>query len=759
MAHPNLTPLKTACLLLMLGMGMGSVSLALPPGTGGPGEPPVPGEPPTDPDSDCNDRVTGNLGATPATIQSGQQSTLSWSVTIPPDCTALGEVTLSSRRVDLEGQLSVSPMADQPYHLRLGTQTLATVTVRVELPSVVHINGNTAEWRRLLLQAVGTPNRKVNLGPQVDMDMSGFWHIPIAEGVTLTSESLPLFETMRTAAALDRAIVPRFPSATIPNRDARSLGPRLYTRTNSQRRALFETVGGQVRIRNFRLEGPQLGVAKGDGKLERGILVNYRIDRPIEISNMEFSGWGGTAIYVKADTSEQRARPFENVWIHDNFFHHNQHEGGDGYGVEVKHNSHALIERNVFDFNRHAIAAGGEDGTGYLARLNLVLKGGGLHQCVAGICFDTHQFDVHGTETCYLDGLFKPLSCGQAGEQFVMSRNAFQYTAHYAIKVRGNPTASALVSENVFAHSSQGQAVLQNGNKGVGDNITNPIQFSGNQYGIDTYGRYGVCDFDGDGKDDLFQASGAQWWYMSGANMHWVFLQANTERLEQLGLGDFDGDRRCDVFSVHGGNFFGIYPSGTGPWRELGNQPGAPRSQLAFGDFNGDGVTDIFRRAPDGQWWIVSPGRYDWTPVQGDTLPLTQLRFGDFDGDRVTDVIAVVNGHWSISSGARQPWQPLNQGLSTGLEKLLIGDLDGNGFDDIIGYSGGGTWKVSWDGRGGWQTLGKMEGLNEVLVHGFIGRFTGAGPMDLVAVGFSTRIGQRLDRANARFVPYSRFAY
>jgi hypothetical protein len=35
-----------------------------------------------------------------------------------------------------------------------------------------------------------------------------------------------------------------------------------------------------------------------------------------------------------------------------------------------------LIERNVFDFNRHAIAAGSEPGTGYTAQHNLVLKGG-----------------------------------------------------------------------------------------------------------------------------------------------------------------------------------------------------------------------------------------------------------------------------------------------------------------------------------------------------------------------------------------------
>ena len=52
----------------------------------------------------------------------------------------------------------------------------------------------------------------------------------------------------------------------------------------------------------------------------------------------------------------------------------------DGYGVSVTHGAYALIERNVFDYNRHAIIGGGETGTGYLAYRNLVLEHGGEHE-------------------------------------------------------------------------------------------------------------------------------------------------------------------------------------------------------------------------------------------------------------------------------------------------------------------------------------------------------------------------------------------
>jgi len=290
-----------------------------------------------------------------------------------------------------------------------------------------------------------------------------------------------------------------------------------------------------VHISGFRLIGPDVDKPGGSDFLDRAIQINGC--KNIEIANMELAGWSGQAVYIQ-DMGDKPApnRLFEpsQVYIHDNFFHHNQQKtGGDGYGIEVKHGAYALIERNAFDFNRHAISAGGEDGTGYTARYNLVLKGGGYHKWDAksdyiwgpdlidwsfldsvDVSWFTHQFDVHGMDGSLFGG---DACCGQAGEKFEMSHNAFQYTRGNAIKVRGNPTIGATVTQNVFAHGSAGDAIKQNGNGGAGDNITNPIQKSGNEFGIQTAGKYGVCDFDGDKKDDFFLATGASWWMMSAA--------------------------------------------------------------------------------------------------------------------------------------------------------------------------------------------------------------------------------------------------
>jgi hypothetical protein len=86
------------------------------------------------------------------------------------------------------------------------------------------------------------------------------------------------------------------------------------------------------------------------------------------------------------------------VRIHDNYIHHNQHDGGHGYGVNVSYGAYALIEKNVFDFNRHAITSDGSNGSGYLAYRNLVLENGGWQDWGY---FHTHMFDMHGQDDCW----------------------------------------------------------------------------------------------------------------------------------------------------------------------------------------------------------------------------------------------------------------------------------------------------------------------------------------------------------------------
>lgn len=747
---------------------------------GGPG-PLAPPDGPTV-DTACTSFATGSLVATPSTIAHGSSATLAWSVSMPSYCTGPRTITVFGQTVGTQGSIMVAPLTTTTYTLAIAGMTLASATVTVELPKIVRIKGNTSEWRALLIASLLISDTTVVLAHDVDMDLTGLQTIRIARGVTFTSEAPPVGYapaergTAASGAPVRTAAIGGTSLKDIrPARDARNPGPRVYT--TSRPRPLFmmscddsALSADNVKIHGFRIHGPHFDPMEGDDNLERAIMVESC--RGTEISNMEIAGWSGQAIYV-VDSNGRQSSP-DQVRIHDNYLHHNQHVGGNGYGVDVAAGAQVLIERNVFDHNRHAIAASGADGTGYVARFNLVLAGGGYHQSypVYGDYY-THQFDVHGNENCGILDLFSDSlwNCGQAGEKFEFTHNAFQYTRGLAIKVRGNPAVGATVAHNVFAHDSRGDAIAQNGGAGAGDNITTPLDVQGNnKFGIQTYGEYGVCDLDADGVDDLFLATGRSWWYSSGGRGHWVFLAAQDARLHEVGLGDFDGDGRCDVFQVHAYDFV-ISSGGTAPWRSLGTYA-VPFDQLRFGDFNGDGVQDVFRRAPDGQWYAISPGRYDWTALASSSFPLDKLRFGDFDGDRVTDVLAVQGGRWSVSWGGRSAWAQLNPALADAVQPLSAGDVNADGIDDVLRYVPSddgltGRWDVSWGGATGWVQLATLSWQDTEVarlvkparfVRWFAGRFDAWAGTDVLALD-TERKGHLHNRLAPGFVPHGPYAH
>lgn len=623
--------------------------------------------------------------------------------------------------------------------------------------AVVEITGSTPEWRDRLVQALAVPGTTVRLAWDVDLDLSGLENIFVAQGVTLTSErpADPTRKPFRGA---------RPPVGGVPlvsGRTPQRLGPRLYTTTRPH--PLFTLVcdgagrsSDGVRFSGFRLQGPHWDTMDGDDNLERGIQVDSCTG--VEIANMELSGWSGQAVYL-VDSKLRQLNP-NAVRIHDSFIHHNQHVGGNGYGVDVGKGAYAAIERNVFDYNRHAIAASGKAGTGYRAAQNLVLRGGGVHG--KWYSNQTHLFDVHGDANCPdIPGNRHTWNCGNAGDQFWYLQNAFQYTKDNAIKLRGAPRVQAVIEGNVFAHSSLGDAVKLNDRTRV--------LVGTNRVGIDSYGRYGVCDFDGDGRDDLFLPTGVTWWYASGGSMQWTYLNTASELLDQLRLGDFDGDGRCDVLAVHGAQW-DVSSGGRTPWRTLG-AVGVPLDQIAFGQFVAGGPTDVFRRAPDGQWYVLTPPSLAWKPVQSSSFPLSALRFGDFTGDGITDVLALQGGRWSISRSATGSWETLNPAMSSRLDGTIVADVDGNGVDDVVRFeitrvdpsgSAAGRWLVSWGGRTGWQELTGIGFRIDVRrtsdVRVFAGRFDGSPGVDLLLLD-STRDGRIYSRAAGKLATLNRYSY
>jgi hypothetical protein len=445
-----------------------------------------------------------------------------------------------------------------------------------------------------------------------------------------------------------------------------------------------------VRISGFRLYGPDFGQQSTD---EVGINIYRSVD--IEISNMEIAGWGGAGIKIAEDQPVKseldtpgRITNFRQIKIHHNFFHHNQHprEGifdshAEGYGVNVGHGAWAQITENVFDHNRHAIATAYDTG-GYAAERNLVLKGGGFHF----LGFPTHSFDVHGSD----GGAYKG---GDAGIAFRYVENAFQYRKDNAIYIRGKPAIRAYIANNVFPHPGL-EADWGDDAINIHEDGKEHVEIGpGNVINFDSFGKYGVGDFDGDGVDDLFLATGKTWWFSSFGEFHWTYLNAKKERLDQVRLGYFDNDLRCDVLAERNGQWF-ISSGGSGNWQLLGAF-GVPLSEVEFGRFDPSQrdhrpgatrrTTHAFRRAPNGQWFVTPLSSPDWKRVQSSSFPMKKLRFGDFTGDGVTDVLAVENGRWAISESARSRWRRLNPSLGDAVGTLFIANMDpDDNIDDIL---------------------------------------------------------------------------
>jgi len=199
--------------------------------------------------------------------------------------------------------------------------------------------------------------------------------------------------------------------------------------------------GNDVRITGLRMRGPdperrtdQMKDLLNQGKYyslpnSAGIATH---SNGLEVDNCELWGWSHAAILLRSGAK---------AYIHHNYIHHNQRYGL-GYGICLNE-SEALIEANIFDWNRHAIAGTGRPGTSYEARFNLILENA-----------NSYSFDMHG-------GKDRQDGADIAGDWINIHHNTFRATDVKAIIINGKPRIGAEIHHNWFLHQNLNGAIAQ----------------------------------------------------------------------------------------------------------------------------------------------------------------------------------------------------------------------------------------------------------------------------------------------------------
>ena len=249
----------------------------------------------------------------------------------------------------------------------------------------------------------------------------------------------------------------------------------------------------------------------------------------------------------------------------------------------------------------------------------------------------------------------------------------------------------------------------------------------------------GIGDFDGDGRDDvLLRHVSGHWYYYPMNGRHYVpggqgpVALTTDLNYRVAGIGDFNGDDRDDVLlrnRVDGRWYY--YPM-DGRWPLSGGQgyadltPRLDYQVAGIGDFDGDGRDDVLLRNDDGTWFYYPMnGSQHVAGSQGganltDDLNYALADIGDFDGDGRDDVLLRhTNGHWYYYAmdGARyvvgrQGTANLSRDLGYALAG--IGDLNGDGRDDVLLRHDDGSWYYyAMNGR---QPLADQEGPADLTV-------------------------------------------
>jgi hypothetical protein len=504
---------------------------------------------------------------------------------------------------------------------------------------------------------------------------------------------------------------------------------------------LFIMSSSRSRITGLRIRGPNS--PNNTGPPMKGVqMIVATVDQSQSPVRMDFSElvdhndiseWTTSAVDLAGPDVDAMACPLtaptgpQAIHVFRNYIHDNK-KGGDGYGLVSGSGAYPLVFANTFQKNVHSVLTDGYAESGYVAVANLFMPG--------NVSVDT---DVHGEtgnagDTHHFGGI-SGMAAQVVGNTYLRTDTGNK-TANFTL--RGVPCSGVTANflNNVTVHSaSDAIGVLPPGATGTETIAWTqarprvPYLNVDSKFSIpDPMKTFLVGDFDGDGKDDIFMATGAGWYYSPQGNAEWRFLSTKTETTDTLLIGDFDGDGRADVFKQSGDDWF-VSWGGRSEWQLLSShhrtnmsKPDRGIVDFVIGDFVGDKRADVF--FADGQnWWVSDGGTAPFELYATSSFVGQDLIFGNFDSSGKMEVASVVANQWMFvpSQGPHQ-WTPLRPKLSNTMKGLIAADFNGDGITDIAlpDPNFPWIWGVSLSGRGNFQPVVGLGALPSSIA---LGRF------------------------------------
>jgi hypothetical protein len=198
----------------------------------------------------------------------------------------------------------------------------------------------------------------------------------------------------------------------------------------------LKAAGEGVRLTGLRLEGPHKTTVE-EKALKRGFVSSYK---NTEVDNCEIWGWSYAGVNVGSGTTYA-------AHIHHNYIHHCQ-RGGYGYGI--LNGGVTLVEANLFDHCRHAVADSGSTSHFYEARYNTFNPG-----------YTSRILDMHGEGTTYCGSIYA-------------HHNTFVETSLAAARIRAVPQKTAYFEYNWYLKTNAPAIEQKNGNGNI-KNVNNIV--------------------------------------------------------------------------------------------------------------------------------------------------------------------------------------------------------------------------------------------------------------------------------------------